>query len=226
MSPIALGNDKILLATRAALARARRRGSEEVTQDDLLAGLLQAVARFGVALVGEWAIDLEALGETPADKAPGGARLKPAYTPETAAIFDRAATIARTDGARNMGPVHLLAAFAPEEGGLMGRLKSTYGFTGAEWRAALARWSPGEAGDGAAPPAGNDAHGGRDLLSPDEAAAFLGVHTQTVRGYIRAGKLPAYRIAGERSIRIRREDLLALLEPLSPEEAGLPEEAE
>jgi len=51
------------------------------------------------------------------------------------------------------------------------------------------------------------------LLSPDEAADLLGVHTQTVRGYIRDGKLKAHRVAGERAIRIRRKDLLALLEP-------------
>jgi excisionase family DNA binding protein len=50
-----------------------------------------------------------------------------------------------------------------------------------------------------------------DLLSPEQAAAELGVHIQTLRGYIRRGKLVAFRLAGERAIRIRRDDLLALL---------------
>jgi len=58
----------------------------------------------------------------------------------------------------------------------------------------------------------------KQFFSPDEAAEFLGVHTQTVRGYIRTGKLPALRLAGERALRIQREDLLALLEPYKPEE--------
>ncbi len=51
-------------------------------------------------------------------------------------------------------------------------------------------------------------------MSVDAAATALGVHTQTIRGYIRTGKLPAYRIAGERAIRILGTDLYGLLEPL------------
>jgi excisionase family DNA binding protein len=58
----------------------------------------------------------------------------------------------------------------------------------------------------------------KQFFSPDEAAEFLDIHTQTIRGYIRTGKLPALRLAGERALRIQREDLLALLEPYEPEE--------
>jgi excisionase family DNA binding protein len=54
----------------------------------------------------------------------------------------------------------------------------------------------------------------RDYLSPEQAAEALGLHAQTVRAYIRSGKLPAMRVAGERAIRIRREDLEKVLEPL------------
>ena len=60
--------------------------------------------------------------------------------------------------------------------------------------------------------------GEKQFFSPDGAAEFLGVHTQTVRGYIRTGKLSALRLAGERALRIQRSDLLALLEPYNPEE--------
>ena len=52
------------------------------------------------------------------------------------------------------------------------------------------------------------------LLSPEEGARLLGLHIQTVRGYIRSGRLPAFRIAGERAIRIRRDDLIALLQAM------------
>ena len=151
---------------------------------------------------------------------------KVAYVPATAALFNQAAGIARHDGADKVTLVHLLVAFAPEEHGFMGQLKQTFGFSATEWRAALARWHPVHP-NGAGSSAGHGTesrhHGDiqvRALLSPDEAAAFLGVHTQTVRGYIRSGKLPAQRLAGERALRIRREDLLALLEPFIPDEAG------
>ena len=52
------------------------------------------------------------------------------------------------------------------------------------------------------------------LLSPEDGARLLGLHIQTVRGYIRNGRLPAFRIAGERAIRIRRDDLIALLQAM------------
>jgi excisionase family DNA binding protein len=58
---------------------------------------------------------------------------------------------------------------------------------------------------------------GRDYLTPEEAAEALGVHVQTVRGYVRSGKLAALRLAGERAIRIRRSDLETVLEPLVPQ---------
>ena len=56
-------------------------------------------------------------------------------------------------------------------------------------------------------------HDGR-AMSVDEAAEALGVHQQTIRGYIRTGKLAAFRIAGERAIRVYASDLYGLLEPL------------
>ena len=61
-------------------------------------------------------------------------------------------------------------------------------------------------------------------MSVEDAAARLGVHSQTIRGYIRAGKLPAYRIAGERAIRVFTSDLFSLLERLEPSQSE--EEAE
>jgi excisionase family DNA binding protein len=58
---------------------------------------------------------------------------------------------------------------------------------------------------------------GREYLTPEEAAEAIGIHVQTLRGYVRSGKLPALRLAGERAIRIRRKDLEAVLEPLVPQ---------
>lgn len=52
------------------------------------------------------------------------------------------------------------------------------------------------------------------LFSPEEAAAYLGVHVQTVRAWVRSGRLPASRLTGQRALRIRASDLLSVLEPV------------
>lgn len=56
------------------------------------------------------------------------------------------------------------------------------------------------------------------LYSPEEAAEYLGVHVQTVRAWIRSGRLRASRLAGQRALRIRASDLLSVLEPVRPED--------
>lgn len=53
------------------------------------------------------------------------------------------------------------------------------------------------------------------LLSTEEAAEYYGVHVQTVRSWIRAGKLPASKLAGQKSIRIRESDLGRVLEQMA-----------
>lgn len=54
----------------------------------------------------------------------------------------------------------------------------------------------------------------KELFSVQEAAEFLGLSVSTIRRYIRDGRLPAYRVAGERLLRVRRDDLKALLSPV------------
>jgi excisionase family DNA binding protein len=44
----------------------------------------------------------------------------------------------------------------------------------------------------------------RQYLTPEEAAEMLGVHVQTMPAYVRGGRVPAFRLAGERPIRLRR----------------------
>ena len=57
----------------------------------------------------------------------------------------------------------------------------------------------------------------QEYLTPEEAAEALGIHVQTMRAYIRSGRLPAFRLAGERAIRILRSDLEKVLESLGGE---------
>ena len=44
--------DPVSIATRAAIKRAKRRKSPEVTTDDLLVGLFQVIARFDIVQIG------------------------------------------------------------------------------------------------------------------------------------------------------------------------------
>lgn len=215
-------------ATRFAIKRAKRRKSPEVNTDDLLVGLLQAIGRFDMAKIGPLTIDLEELGEAfqviSGEEKEKTNKEKVAYGSGAVAVFERAGHIARKDDSTKVEIVHLLAAFAYEDNGLMAQLKERYRFSSAEWRSALSEWQPAsseEKEERVAIGAGGKSSlelNQKQFFSPDEAADFLDVHTQTIRGYIRSGKLPAMRLAGERALRIHREDLLALLEPYKPDE--------
>ena len=220
-------DDSVSIATRFAIKRAKRRKSPKVTRDDFLMGLFEAIARFGIVKIGPLTIDLEALGEVSGEASPDQAdktQQKVAYSSGAVAVFERAARIARKDNSQNIELVHLLVAFADEQDGLMVQLKEKYAISSVEWRSALSQWQPisfekrqagSEIGTARKPSMEFDQ---KQFFSPDEAAEFLGVHTQTIRGYIRMGKLPALRLAGERALRIQRDDLLALLEPYKPDE--------
>ncbi len=219
--------DSVVEATRYALAVARADRKREVDPDDLLLGALHSIARFGIVTIGPLAFDLRVLDGRgtapilpPPSDAPG-----PSYTPETAGIFDRAAAVAKTDGSSRIRLVHLLVALGESPGGILEDLRRVYAFDDSAWRAALVCWDRETEltrmrnGDGSAGGARE-----RELLTPDQVADLLDVHTQTVRGYIRTGKLPAFRIAGERAIRVRHTDVMALLEPLEPEEPEIVDE--
>jgi len=202
-------------ATALAITRAKAQGAEEVTADDLLLGCLKVISRFGVAEMGSSIIDLEFLDIDwlkPPTQPPG----KVSYSQAVVDILDRAAIIAKRDESPKVGIDHLLAAFAATECSVMQRLREEYGITSAQWRAAAANLlKQSDAQPKPAAPALPQTT--REYLSPEEAATELGIHVQTLRAYVRSGKLPALRLAGERAIRIRREDLQHLLEPFQPE---------
>ena len=240
------GTEQVRRVARAAIGRAKDRDDTEVTPDDLLAAALSAVARFGVALVGPWAIDLAVVdgapGALPTDgfALPGGdpddgdqgslpvereagPRRGPRYSDSAVTVFEAASRLARRDGASGVSLAHLLAALGESEDGLMAELRERHGFTPVEWRAALARGELGSPFADGRPSTGSPGSGGStdgvpEILDVEQAASFLGVHPQTVRNYIRAGKIPAYRLAGERFIRLLRRDLLDLLEPVPPDD--------
>jgi excisionase family DNA binding protein len=215
--------DRVIAGTSQAIERARARGAESIEPDDLLVGLLLAVARFGIVDLGSTALDLTALGLR-FDLPGPDVSLKPRYTAAAAAVFDRAARVARGDGAARIAPIHLLAVLGDPSVPAFARITAACGLDAAGWRRALAALGPPADGAvaGAEPaprprsagPGADRAHALEGLLSPDDAARALGVHIQTVRGYIRDGRLPAFRVAGERAIRLRRDDVAALLESM------------
>ena len=147
--------------------------------------------------------------------------MRPHYSAATAEVFTRAARICRGDGGGQLRPLHLLVALSEPAVPPLGRVLQALEVDAAGWRRLLAGIEPPDrtgasaafstASAAARPAALNAVHAGEDLLSPEQAAGELGVHIQTVRGYIRRGKLPAYRLAGERVIRIRRSDLQAFV---------------
>ncbi|GBD12377.1 hypothetical protein HRbin24_00384 [bacterium HR24] len=53
-----------------------------------------------------------------------------------------------------------------------------------------------------------------DLLTKRQAADYLQVSVPTINNYLRRSILRAYKLPGGRLVRIRREDLLALLEQM------------
>lgn len=218
--------ERVVLGTGQAIERARSRGADTIEPDDLLAGMLLAVSRFGIVELGPRAVDLFDLGlrfDLPVPEL----SVKPRYASAAAAVFERAARIARVDGAARIAPIHLLVALGDPAYPLFARLLERCGIDAGEWRRLLAAVpqppptapSATTTTSAASPPAGRTVRPGaagelETLLTPDDAARALGVHIQTLRGYIRCGRLPAFRVAGERAIRIRRDDLCALLEHL------------
>jgi len=203
-----MNDDPLITATTNAAAYARQRGDNEILPDDLLLGALQAVAKLRVVSFGQITIDLASHPEVPDRE--NGAGPGPSYSKETALLFDRASAIARGDQEDRVRIVHLLAAFGDVDCRLMRELADRESFGAVEWRAALAVWDRELADrDALRKRAGS-------LMTVDEAAAALDVHQQTIRGYIKSGKLPAFRIAGERAIRVLASDLYGLLEPLEP----------
>ena len=57
----------------------------------------------------------------------------------------------------------------------------------------------------------------QELLTVDQAAEYLQLSASSIRSYIRAGNLKAFRVAGKRKVLIHRTELLKLLEPARPE---------
>lgn len=200
-----------------AEAAAREDGSD-VGADHLVLGVLRAADPSGAAALRELGIgeaDLRSPGRAPVSEARGararwGSQLQP--------IIQAAADEAWRLGSRLTRSAHVLLGIVASGQGLLPGLLMGRGVTldalRARVREAVAA-APEPSASVAGAPASPAGTSSRELFTVDQAAEFLGVHHQTLRGYIKAGKLPAYRLAGEKVLRIKRNDLIGLLEPVA-----------
>lgn len=204
--------DRVLVGTTQAIERARARGAAWVEPDDLLAGMLLSIARFGMVDLGERMIDLSEL-EPCFDLPDVDVRVRPRYTPAAAAAFERAARVARADGEVRIAPIHLLVALGDHSIPTFARIAVQHGIDPTGWRRLLSSIAPPRRPHVPSRPAPPPPLVGLEELVPqEEAARALGVSLDVLRGYVRAGKLPAFRVPGDHlTVRIRREDLAALL---------------
>ncbi len=137
-----------------------------------------------------------------------GGPTHPPVTDEYVAFSNLLWEEVRRSGRRTLDEMHYLLAFMRWGRGLPGRVFGELGVRVEDVERYATELAAGQRADGPA----------EKLYSTEEAAAYYGVHVQTVRAWIRSGKLPASKLAGQKSIRIRESDLKAVLEPIDPKD--------
>ena len=212
-SPIGALSDRILEIKRLYPDLAA------ITVDALFLSFLFHFAQFGVFSFGPVTIDVRLVERRFEQTYP---RQEPPFN-EVRLLDEGGHRFYRTlgkelaqSGSRRPDELHFLLAFMRTEEGLPARVFGELGIAPEAVRA-YARDRAADAASVSVAPAAAGA-GPERLYSPEEAAEYLGVHVQTVRVWIRQGKLPARRILGQRALRIRESDLTQALEPLDHDE--------
>ena len=182
-----------------------RLGGDAISVDLLFLVYLRKMARFGYFHFGPITIDVRLVeGIVERDIARAGVP-RNSFGDDAVRFSQVLMEEVRKSGGRRVDELHYLLAMMRVNEGLPGRVFSELGVTPEEV-AEYARRGPEPAGEPA------------KLYSPEEAAEYLGVHVQTVRSWIRSGRLRASRLAGQRSLRITGSDLKSVLEPIEPGE--------
>ncbi len=181
--------------------------------DQEFIAFLRIFGRFGYFTFGPITIDVGLVEdlfwrtEPRAANSPG----LPMLSPDFVAHYVRFWEEFRKSGRDKPEPMHMLLAYMRAEQGLTAKVFGELGVSPEDVLAYAAGLSGGrtDLAPTGAPPS-------EKLYSTEEAAAYFNVHVQTVRVWIRTGRLPAFRLAGQKAIRIRERDLLAVLEPIDP----------
>ncbi|MBA4181336.1 MAG: hypothetical protein C0506_12165 [Anaerolinea sp.] len=188
------------LETARECARLKATG---VTLDIQFLVYLRKMARFGYFHFGPITIDvrlIEGIVERTAPRGDGDrARLDDDMVRFSHVLMEEI----HRSGQRRIDELHYLLAFMRVGEGLPGRVFGELGTT----REQVLEYA--RRGDSATTIE-------QRLYSPEEAAEYLGVHVQTVRAWIRSGRLRASRLAGQRALRITSADLQSVLEPVDP----------
>jgi excisionase family DNA binding protein len=173
-----------------------------------LAYLLKA-SRFGFFTFGPVTLDVRLVEEIVERTVQRGDGRIQTYSDDYVRFSRVLADEVRRSGRKRIDELHLLLAFMRTGEGLPARVFGELGVTPSQVesyvRASSGRPQPSEP---------------ERLYSPEDAAEYLGVHVQTVRGWIRSGRLRASRLAGQRALRIRASDLESVLEPLDLNETA------
>lgn len=179
-----------------------------VTPDIEFVAYLRALSRFGYFTWGPITIDVAVVEDlllrthSHGDGGPDHPPVAPHYLDLTREVW----LAVKRSGRTRADELHMLEVFMSWPDGLPRRVFGELGLTFED----VKKFHAELGGERPAPRATER------LYSTDEAAAYLGVHVQTVRTWIRSGRLPASRLAGQKSIRIRQSDLEAVLEPIDP----------
>lgn len=183
------------------------------TLDMEFLSFLRMHSRLGFFIFGPIAIDLRVVEEqfyASAARGQGG----PDHPPTADDLVRFSRTVVqemRRTGRKDVDELTFLRAFMRTPEGLPGRVFGELGVSVEDVGRYITELSAGR------PPERATAE---RLLSTEEAAEYFRVHVQTVRAWIRAGKLPASKLAGQKSIRIKESDLTRVLEPIGPDEEG------
>ena len=179
-------------------------GSAEATLDLFFLAYLLEASRFGFFTFGPITIDVRVVEDLVArnivrakEEAPAG---RPGYSDDALRFLRTLSQEVERSGRRRIDELHFLIAFMKTNEGVPARVFPELGITVEQ----VVTYVP------------NAKQTERKLYSPEEAADYLGVHVKTVRNWIRSGRLPASRLAGQRVLRIRASDLERVLEPVDP----------
>ncbi|HXG35894.1 MAG TPA: helix-turn-helix domain-containing protein [Dehalococcoidia bacterium] len=186
---------------------ARRLNAAWLTLDLYFLVYLRKVSRFGYFSLGPVTIDVRLIEDIVEQTIPLGATTNdmPPFADDLVRFSQRLMEEVRRSGRRRIDELHFLLAFMRTPEGLPQRVFGELGVTPEQVEEYLR-------GGGLAQPTLEK------LYTPEEAAQYLNVHVQTVRAWVRSGRLRARRLAGQRALRITASDLQSVLEAVDPDE--------
>lgn len=209
-TPAADSIDFFARLSRSVHAQALEMDAAVITVDIWFLAFLRMVSRFGYFTFGPVSIDVTLIEDIVESTTPRGRDNGSAYPPmgdDAVRFSQHLMAEMRASGRRRVDELHVLLALMKVKEGLPGRVFSELGVTPEQ----VEEYARNQDRDVTL----------EKLYTPEEAAEYLNVHVQTVRTWIRSGRLRARRLAGQRALRITASDLQSVLEPLEPGELDL-----